>query len=151
MSIEKELAVLKGRVDGLEAKVGELEYQSRKYFQSGVLIIDSMDLSTGEIIKSAKAIQSTANLNSWRRVSSDNSAMFVSHNSSILFDNENNTGNWPLLKVSHFGDTSITGKDIVIGQSDFDGQYYYNSGMIPSPEGGWFVINKQGVADSGTL
>jgi hypothetical protein len=142
---EKELAVLKGRVDGLEAKVGELESSQSKSFQGSVLLVDTYDINTGQIVRSAKVIQATQRRNRWTRPRANNAALFVSHSSAVLFDEENETGNWPLIKVRHFGDTSLTGKDLAIGGGDFDGKNYYNSGFMPSSEGSIMVINKQMV------
>lgn len=145
MSLEKELAVLKGRVDGLEAKVGELELSKRSVHYPGVLVIDCYNLETEELKKSAKVIHSTWNLNRWRKMSGQNSAIFTSYNSAVLLENSNESGDYPLIEVRHYGDLSLSGQDLVIGGGSFNGETFYNSGTIPSPEGSYMIINKQKV------
>lgn len=142
---EKELAVLKGRVDGLEAKVGELESSQRSIHYPGVLIIDCYNLATEEIKKSAKVIHSTMNLNRWRRLSSQNSGLFASYNSAVILENSNESGDYPLIEVRHYGDLSFTGKELVMGGGYFDGEHFYNHGTIPAAEGSYMIINKQKI------
>lgn len=141
---EKELAVLKGRVDGLEAKVGEFEAllgRGVSLHNSSVLVMDVYDVQTEEIKKSSKVIR-TNRWSAWRRFSGDNSFVFVSHSSAILFSNSNTTGNWPLLKFTNTGETNPTGKTI-FGAPSYDEKNWRNVGVIPSPQGSWFVVNKQ--------
>jgi hypothetical protein len=142
---EKELAVLKGRIDGLEAKVGEFEASQGRAFNGGVLMIDCYNLTTREMKKSAKVIQTTARFNRWNRISGDNSALWVSHDSAVILENSNESGDYPLIGVRTFGDTSLSGKDLVIGGSNFDGDNFYNFGTVPSPEGSYMIINRQRV------
>ncbi len=141
---EKELAVLKGRVDGLEAKVGELEITPARLQRSAVLIIDEYDIETGDIKKTAKTLKFTGNFEMFRRMSSDNKALFVARGA-IVFSEDNTTGIWPTINVFETGGLSLTGKDYVMGAPAFNGDTYYNAGVLPTKRGGFLIVNKQDI------
>jgi hypothetical protein len=142
---EKDLAVLRGRVDGLEAKVGEIETELREINHSTVLLIDVYDIENQTMEKSAKAFRLNNVLNGalFRRGSNDDSAYIGSDKQFIHFQNSNTSGDWPSKNIIHYGDTSLTGTDLVMGVSVYDGKFYRNAGIIPTKSGSFFVINKQ--------
>lgn len=142
---EKELAILKGRTDGLEAKVGEFESSFNKIYHSTVLLVDVYDIENQTMEKSAKAVRVNNFYNSGllRSGSNDDSAYFVSDKQFIHFQNSNTSGDWPSKNIIHYGDTSLTGTDLVMGVSVYDGRFYRNAGIIPTKSGSFFVINKQ--------
>ena len=142
--LEKELAVLKGRVDGLEAKTGELEMMPARLQRSAVLVIDEYDIATGDIKKSAKTIKITGQVEHLGRLSTDNKAIFVTR-VAIVFSEDNTTGIWPTINVVETGGLSVTGKDYVMGAGSFNGDNYYNSGILPTNRGGFLIVNKQDV------
>lgn len=142
--LEKELAVLKGRVDGLEARTGELEIMPSRLQRSAVLVIDEYDITTGDIKKSAKTIKVTGNYEMFRRLSSDSKAIFVARGA-IVFSENNTTGIWPTINVVETGDLSVTGKDYIMGAAAFNGDTYYNVGILPTNRGGFLIVNKQDV------
>jgi hypothetical protein len=142
--LEKELAVLRGRVDGLEAKVEELEIMPSRLQRSAVLVIDEYDIETGDIKKTAKTLKFTGNYEMFRRLSTDSKAIFVARGA-IVFSEDNTTGIWPTINVVETGDLSVTGNDYVMGVPAFNGDTYYNSGILPTNRGGFLIVNKQDV------
>ena len=142
--LEKELAILRGRTDGLEAKVGELEIMPSRLQRSAVLIIDEYDIETGDVKKSAKTLKFTGNYEMFRRLSTDNKAIFVARGS-IVFSEDNTTGIWPTINVVETGSLSVTGKDLIMGAAAFNGDTYYNAGILPTNRGGFLIVNKQDV------
>lgn len=141
---EKELAVLKGRVDGLDARFGEIEQVPGRLQRSGVLIIDELDIATGVIKKSAKTIKVTGNFEMFKRLSADTKAIFVARGA-ILFSEDNTNGIWPTLNVVETGGLSYTGKDYIMGAPAFNGDTFYNVGILPTQRGGLLIVNKQDV------
>lgn len=142
--LEKELAILRGRVDDLEVRNGELEIMPVRLQKSAVLVIDEYDIATGDIKKSAKTIKVTGNYEKFARVSSDNKALFVARGA-IVFSEDNTTGIWPTINVVETGGLSVTGKDYIMGVGSFNGDNYYNSGILPTNRGGFLIVNKQDV------
>ena len=138
--LEKELAVLKGRVDGL----GYLEMMPARLQRSAVLVIDEYDIATGDIKKSAKTIKITGQVEHLGRLSTDNKAIFVTR-VAIVFSEDNTTGIWPTINVVETGGLSVTGKDYIMGAGSFNGDNYYNSGILPTNRGGFLIVNKQDV------
>jgi len=142
--LEKELAILRGRTDGLEAKVGELEIIPSRLQRSAVLIIDEYDIETGDVKKSAKTLKFTGNYEVFRRLSTDSKAIFAARGA-IVFSEDNTTGIWPTINVVETGGLSVTGKDLIMGAAAFNGDTYYNSGILPTNRGGFLIVNKQDV------
>jgi hypothetical protein len=146
---EKELAITKGRTDGLESKVGELEANQGTPFISSLLVINTYDVNTGEITKSVKP-QSTSdgpgNSKLFRnRLSSDNFAALVMFQDAIILDNDVNDGVYQTKSIRHYGDTSVTGQDLVLGGSELSTNHYLSFGCLPTPNGKKLIINKQKV------
>jgi hypothetical protein len=146
---EKELAVLKGRTDGLEAKVSELEFNQGAGFSSSLLVINTYDVNTGEITKSVKPQSTNDNAGASRlyrrRLSSDNFAAFVMFQDTIILDNEVNDGVYETKSIRHYGDTSVTGQDLVLGGSELSTNHYLSFGWLPTPNGKKLIINKQKI------
>jgi hypothetical protein len=146
---EKELAVTKGRTDGLEAKVGEIEANQGAGFSSSLLVINTYDVNTGEITKSVKPQSTNDSPGSSklgrRRLSSDNFAALVMFQDAIILDNEVNDGVYKTKSIRHYGDTSVTGQDLVLGGGDLSTNHYLSFGWLPTPNGKKLIINKQKV------
>lgn len=139
---EKELAVLRGRVDGLESELSSLQNAQRA--KSSVLIIDEFDIETENITKSVKSIRS--GVFPWirfSRLTSNNKALVVSEEQAVVFDENNTNGIWRTIRVYDTTFITTTGKDLIIGVPHFDGEYYYNVGGYATNEGGRLIINKQ--------
>ena len=141
---EKELAILKGRTDGLEARVGEMEANRGRVFKTGMLIIDEYDIATGTITKTAKNVQGNFFARFYRH-STDDKAIFLSQRSGVLFTENNTSGIWPTVNVYSTDMTSVTGKDYIVGSPAFDGDNFYSAGQQPTLRGGYFTITKQDV------
>jgi hypothetical protein len=146
---EKELAVTKGRTDGLEAKVGELEANQGGAFSSSLIVINTYDVNTGEVTKSVRP-QSTNDAPGRsklfrRRLSSDKFAAFVMFSDTIILNNDVNDGVYENNLVRHYGDTSATGRDLVLGGSDLSKNHYLSFGWLPTPNGQNLIINKQKI------
>lgn len=144
---EKELAVLKGRVDGLEQRLGELEYLPRKISSSAVLLIDQYDIESQTIKKTAKAVQANNASNSgiWSRLSVDDSVIFTAYDQLIHIEDSNTSGNWPTKNVKYYTRLTLTGKDYSLYGQAYDGKYFRNPGVIPTAQGSLFIINRQVV------
>jgi hypothetical protein len=147
--LEKELAVLKGRTDGLEAKVGELEARQGYGFLSSLLFIKTLDVNTGEITTSVKPQSTNDTPGSSRlyrrRLSSDEFSAVVMFNDGIILNNSVNNGVYETKSIRHYGDTSTTGKDLVLGGSALSKNHYLSFGWVPTPSGQRFIINKQKI------
>ena len=141
---EKELAVVKGRTDGLETIVEEMEANQGRVFQTGMLIIDEYDIATGTITKTAKNVQGNF-FARFYRLSTDDKAIFLSQRSGVLFTENNTSGIWPTVNVYSTDLTSVTGKDYIVGVAAFDGDNFYSAGQQPTLRGGYFTITKQDV------
>ncbi len=147
VDFEKELAILKGRVDGIEAEINVLLANQGAGFSSSLLVINTYDVNTGEITKSVKP-QPTSNGGSKlgrRMLSSDNFAAFVMFQDAIILDNEVNDGIYETKSIRHYGDTSVTGQDLVLGGSELSTNHYLSFGWLPTPNGKKLIINKQKV------
>ena len=142
--LEKELAVLRSRVDGLEARTGEMETNQDRVFQTGMLIIDEYDILTGTITKTAKNAQGNFFARFYRH-STDDKAIFLSQRSGVLFTENNTSGIWPTVNVYSTDATSVTGKDLIVGAGAFDGDNFYSAGQLPTLRGGYLTITKQDV------
>jgi len=141
---EKELATLKGRTDGLEYRVGEMEANQGRVFKTGMLIIDEYDIATGTITKTAKNVQGNFFARFYRH-STDDKAIFLSQRSGVLFTENNTSGIWPTVNVYSTDATSVTGKDLIVGAPAFDGDNFYSAGQQPTLRGGYLTITKQDV------
>ena len=141
---EKELAILKGRTDGAETRIGEMEANQNRVFQTGMLIIDEYDILTGTITKTAKNTQGNFFARFYRH-STDDKAIFLSQRSGVLFTENNTSGIWPTVNVYSTDATSVTGKDIIVGAPAFDGDNFYSGGQLPTLRGGYLTITKQDV------
>lgn len=150
MPFEQEIAILRGRVDGLEATVGNLEANLGAGFKSSLLVINTYDVNTGEIIKSVKP-QSTSNgpgqaKFSRKSLSSDDRAAFVMFNDGIILDNGVSNGVYETKSIRHYGDTSVTGQDLVLGGSGLSKNHFISQGWVPTPNGQKLIINKQKIS-----
>ena len=141
---EKELAILKGRTDGMETRIGEMEANQGRVFKTGMLIIDEYDILTGTITKTAKNAQGNF-FARWFRLSTDDKAIFLSQRSGVLFNENNTSGIWPTVNVYSTDMTSVTGKDFIVGAGAFDGDNFYSGGQLPTLRGGYLTITKQDV------
>lgn len=141
---EKELAVLKGRTDGLESNIGEMQANQGRVFKTGMLIIDEYDILTGTITKTAKNTQCNFFARFYRH-STDDKAIFLSQRSGVLFTENNTSGIWPTVNVYSTDATSVTGKDLIVGAGAFDGDNFYSGGQLPTLRGGYLTITKQDV------
>ena len=146
-NFEKEVAVLRGRVDGLEAKVGELENQIpiAKRTKSALLIIDVYDFNTKTMKKTIKVCKGPSPPNGaiYRRFSGDDVAIFSTSHESFAFDDDNETGFFRNLNLRDSEQSSITGKELIIGRGCYNGRYYNNVGVFPTEKGSLFIVNRQ--------
>lgn len=145
--LEKENAVLKGRVDGLEARVGELENQIgiAKKNRSALFIIDVYDFNTKTVKKVIKTCKGPSGNNGvpFKRLAGEDVALFTSSFESIALEDNNETGFFRTLNLKDTGDASVTGKELIIGGSHYNGKYYNNVGVFPTEKGSLFIVNRQ--------
>jgi hypothetical protein len=147
--IEKELAVLKGRVDGLEARLGEIEANQGSGFLPTLVTITTYDIKTKKITESVKSITTNnlpgASKNPQTSVSSNDFAMIASFDESIILDNNSNNGVYKTKSIKNYGDATFTGKDLVLGSSGLSRKHYLNFGLLPTSAGQRLIINKQKI------
>jgi hypothetical protein len=141
--LEKEVAILKGRTDGLEAQLGQIQSYLQIQDLTSLYVIDSYDLNTGDYYKNIKPI--TGNfLSSQRIYSSDDIAIVISAEESIFIRNNENT-NYKTKRIKNYENMSQTGQDLVLGSGYISKTDYINHGFLPTRQGQRLIINRQPI------
>jgi len=141
-SFEKELAVLKGRVDGLESRLSEVEYNVKSYSFGSVLVIDEINLEDDVVKRYIKPIQGAASPFGPRRgfYSNGDSLIWSSFNSGVMLKG----GQSPkIVKVNNFNVTS-NGKDFFGGIQLFE-NYFVNLGHLWTRNGTFVMVDEQQI------
>jgi hypothetical protein len=141
-SFEKELAVLKGRVDGLESRLSDAEYNLKSYCFGSVLMIDEINLEDDVTKRYIKPIQGAGSPIGPRRgfYSNGDSLIWSSFNSGVMLKG----GQSPkMVKVNNFNVTS-TGKDFFGGIQLFE-NYFVNLGHLWTRNGTFLMVDEQQI------
>jgi hypothetical protein len=146
---EKELAILKGRTDGLEEKVSILEITPWERNRAAVAVVTEYDIREKDndpiVRRSSKVLKGNAWYNQMVRSANNDTAIFGRINEPyMLIEEDNSNGIYPTINGELYDLTSITGTDLAVGTTRIQQNSLVTWGMISRPEGGTiFHITRQ--------
>jgi phosphate-selective porin len=146
---EKELAILKGRTDGLEAITLSLQTTPWERNRATVAVVTEYDIREKDndpiVRRSSKVLKGNAWYNQMVRSANNDTAIFGRINEPyMLIEEDNSNGIYPSINKDVYDLTSVTGKDLAVGNTSIQQNSLVTWGMVSRPEGGTiFHITRQ--------
>jgi hypothetical protein len=146
---EKELAITRGRVEGLEAKVSYLEITPWERNRAAVAVVTEYDIREKDndpiVRRSSKVLKGNVWYNQMVRSANNDTAIFGRINEPyMLIEEDNSNGIYPSINSELYDLTSTTGKDLAVGTTHIQQNSLVTWGVVSRPEGGTiFHITRQ--------
>jgi hypothetical protein len=147
---DREIAILKGRNDGLEAVIVELQSQRSTYALTSLWVVDSYNLNDSNTLKAVKSL--TGNFLSVPRIwFSDDRLIVSSYQDSFIVDDNNDSGEYPTKRIRQYANNSQTGQDLVLQSNYISKTNLIGFGFLPTSQGQRLIINKQQISSVSSL
>lgn len=108
---------------------------------TGLMIIDRYNVTDGTIETSAKICQPGT---SYKFVSYADGVIFTTPDGSVILNNNSVSSNWPDSQIKLYDSLTVYSSEIVSGGGSYDGSNFYNAGVLPTAEGAFLIVTKQG-------